>query len=248
MAPEKRCDTTGQGVFRLSMAHLLGALVLLLVTAPFVMDLPAGPFIESGLLTLVLLTAVLAVGGRRRTLFAAVAFVAPAIAAGWLWHMRPDLIARELSLLAAIAFVVFVILHLLRFILLTPRVTSETLCAAVGTYLMIGLLWSFAYTLVGLINPGAFRFAGNPDAGRFMHGFESLYFSFTTLSTVGYGDIIPVANGARMLAMLEAMSGMFYVAVLIARLVALQTTAPPAEFSPSSRTPETPPMQPGRSE
>src|SRR5262249_943088 len=127
----------------------------------------------------------------------------------------------------------------LRFILRTPRVTSETLCAALATYLMMGLLWSFAYTLVGLIIPEAFRFAGNPDAGRSMHGFESLYFSFTTLSTVGYGDIIPVANVARMLAMLEAVSGMFYVAVLIARLVALQTTAtPPAEAPRHDAAPE----------
>ena len=62
-----------------------------------------------------------------------------------------------------------------------------------------------------------------------MNGFTGLYFSFITLSTVGYGDIIPVSQMARMLAIVEAMFGTFYVALLIARLVSLYSFKSPSE-------------------
>ena len=62
-----------------------------------------------------------------------------------------------------------------------------------------------------------------------MNNFNALYFSFTTLSTVGYGDIIPVSGVARMLAMVEAVFGMFYVTLLIARLVSLYCSKGPLE-------------------
>jgi len=64
-----------------------------------------------------------------------------------------------------------------------------------------------------------------------MNGFTGLYFSFITLSTVGYGDIIPVSEVARMLAVVEAMFGMFYVTLLIARLVSLYTSKSPVEVA-----------------
>jgi hypothetical protein len=62
-----------------------------------------------------------------------------------------------------------------------------------------------------------------------MNGFTSLYFSFITLSTVGYGDIVPASEVARMLAMVEAMFGMFYMTVLVARLVSLYSSKTPLE-------------------
>jgi hypothetical protein len=223
------------------MVHFLIALILLLVTAPFVMELSYGQLIESVLLTLVLLTAVLAVGGRRRTLLAVAALVAPALIGNWLWRMRPDLLPREVSLVAAIAFVAFVTVHLLRFILCAPRVDFEVLCAAVSTYLLMGVLWSLAYTLVGQLIPRAFQVGVKPDAGRALAGFESVYFSFATLSSLGYGDIIPVANVARMLAILESTTGLLYVTLLIARLVSLYASAPPRQLPQPSETMENQP-------
>ena len=95
------------------------------------------------------------------------------------------------------------------------------LCAAVATYLLLGLLWSLLYGLAGRLIPDAFVFSAGPPASRSMQGFTALYFSLITLATVGYGDIVPVAGVVRMLAAMEAIIGMFYVALLIARLVSL---------------------------
>jgi voltage-gated potassium channel len=112
---------------------------------------------------------------------------------------------------------------LLRFILRAPSVNIEVLCASIAAYLMLGLMWTMAYWLVDQLTPGAFSF--NTNAGpRSMNGFTGFYFSFITLSTVGYGDITPVSKVARMLAAMEAMTGLLYVAVLIAQLVGLYST------------------------
>ncbi len=78
-----------------------------------------------------------------------------------------------------------------------------------------------AYWLVDVLIPGAFVFNTSAATKETMEGFNAFYFSFITLSTVGYGDITPISKVARMLAATEAMTGLLYVAVLIARLVAL---------------------------
>jgi voltage-gated potassium channel len=126
-------------------------------------------------------------------------------------------------------FIGFVVLEFLRFILRAPRVDFEVLCAGIATYLMLGLLWSFAYILVDRLVPDSFIFTVGPVSSRSMNDFNALYFSFTTLSTIGYGDIIPVSGVARMLAMAEAVFGMFYVTLLIARLVSLYSSQSPRE-------------------
>ena len=75
-----------------------------------------------------------------------------------------------------------------------------------------------AYWLVEQLTPGAFAFNTTTGTKETMEGFNAFYFSLITLSTVGYGDITPVSKVARMLAAMEAMTGLFYVAVLIRTL------------------------------
>jgi hypothetical protein len=75
--------------------------------------------------------------------------------------------------------------------------------------------------MVAQLNPAAFNLPATPGGTSTMTGFNGFYFSFMTLCTVGYGDITPVSKSARMLAVLEAIVGLFYVAVLISRLVAV---------------------------
>ena len=216
-----------EGFWRLSILHFLIALVLLLLTVPFVLESPGGKQIESAFITVVLLSGVLAVGGSGRRLIAGALISIPAVAGTWLDHFQPNYWPKELTLAAALVFATFVIIHLLKFIMSAPHVDFQVLCAGISNYLMLAMLWSFAYTLVARLIPQAFAFSAGPDRNHSLTGFEALYFSFCTLTTVGYGDIVPLANAARMLAMLEAATGTIYVTVLIARLVALYSAAPP---------------------
>ena len=211
--------------YRFSMVQLLIALAVLLICAPFLEELEGGHLILSVLFSLVLLAAVIAVVDRKRSLAIALVLAVPAITARWINNFRPDLVHPAVFLVCALLLLGFVIGHLLHFILHAPVVTVEVLCASIAAYLMLGLMWTVAYWLVDQLTPGgAFSFNTSRDA-QTMNGFTGFYFSFITLSTVGYDDITPVSQAARWLAAMEAMTGLLYVAVLIARLVSLYSSA-----------------------
>jgi Ion channel len=234
-APQPKPDTAPpdsvkhparSGKFRFSAAQFLVALVVLFIAFPF-LELfgdKAGDNLEALLMTLVLVSGVLAVGRSRRTLVLAVVLVSPALAARWINMFRPDLVPPEVYLVPALAFIGFVMLQFLFFILRAPRVNSEVLCAGVAGYLLLGIIWMFAYILVARVHPGSFSYNVGPPPEHSLASFDAFYFSFITLSTVGYGDITPVTHMARTLAMTEAMTGTIYMAVLISRLVALYTS------------------------
>ena len=207
---------------RFSTVELLVALALLFFSFPFVEEVKGGDVIMSILLSLVLLSAVLAVADRKGVFVIALVLAIPAIGGRWINHFRPDLVPPPVFLIAGLALIAFVVANLLRFVLRAPSVNTEVLCASISAYLMLGLLWTVAYWLVALVNPNAFSFNTGPK--ETMVGFNAFYFSFITLSTVGYGDITPVSRIARWLAATEAMTGLLYVTVLIARLVSLYST------------------------
>jgi hypothetical protein len=91
-------------------------------------------------------------------------------------------------------------------------------------YLVMGLLWSFIYTLLFAVDPESIRLASvvhSEEGGRNVFS-EMYYFSFVTLTTLGYGDILPVSRLARSLATMEAIVGQLYLAVVVASLVGIQ--------------------------
>jgi hypothetical protein len=220
------------GTFRFSAIEFLVTLVLLFLATPMVEGLSGGDVIEAMLVTLAMVSAVLAVGGRRKTLIASLVLLTPALVGKWANRVWPHVVPPELFQAASAVFFGFVVVQLLRFILRAPRVDANVLCAGISVYLMLGLLWVPAYLLAASVaSPQlpAFSFSVPANASHVMNGFNAYYFSFSTLTTVGYGDITPVSNFARMLAILEAMTGTLFLGVLIARLVSLYSTSrPPA--------------------
>jgi ion channel len=125
-------------------------------------------------------------------------------------------------------FVVFVTVSQLRSVLRQRAVTGETICMAVSVYLLMGFSWALLYAIIFQRHPEAF--SGIPTQTKltgFQHFFPILgYFSLTTLSTIGFGDITPLTLQARYAAVAEGITGQFYLAILVARLVGLQMTRP----------------------
>lgn len=102
-------------------------------------------------------------------------------------------------------------------------ITIQRISGAVVVYLLLGLMWALAYQLIELQQPGSLNFADAPAIGDTLSA-RLVYFSFVTLSltTLGYGDITAVSPVARTLAMLEAVIGQLFPAILIARLVSME--------------------------
>lgn len=122
---------------------------------------------------------------------------------------------------ANICFLLIITYTILRSITQYKEVTADTLFGAICGYFMLGLTWSFVYLMIETIYPGSFHPSLITDA---FHSTEqnSFYFSFVTMTTVGYGDILPLSNFARTCAWLEAVTGEVYLAVWIAQLVGLK--------------------------
>ena len=129
---------------------------------------------------------------------------------------------KLLMLLVQVIYSLFLIAALVtinRKIFLVKKVNSDTIKGGISVFFLIGIVWALFYSIIATLDPQAFSQSGdNIDL------FDSIfYFSFTTLTTLGYGDITPVSDIARTLANLEAIVGMMYPAIYIARLVSLYT-------------------------
>lgn len=145
------------------------------------------------------------------------------ITPGTLWQ-----VASEAATLLAI-FAVMAILSL-RILFRRGHITAVSIQAAIAIYLLFGLAWANAYLIVIQIDPHSFQSAIGLSSISVSGWY---YYSYVTLTTLGYGDIIPVARVSRSLAVGEALTGQLYLAVLVARLISMEITAYSAENSKS---------------
>lgn len=241
---KRRVAIPPMGRWRFTGTGVLCMLVLSVITAPFLEGSDAGLLVESAMVSLVLASAVLAVGGKPRTLIMALALAIPAMAFKWLHFVRPASVPPELHLTFAILTIGFVALQFLRYILAAKRVDTSVLCTGIAAFLLVAVLWSLLYQIIDRQVPGSFTFTVGSQPNKEMKGPMALYFSFITLCTVGYGDIVPTSAVARMCAMLEGATGVFFIAVLISRLMSLYTadpsTNPQKEALPDTAPPRAP--------
>ena len=121
------------------------------------------------------------------------------------------------SFLSLFGFLLVAIIFTLKQVAIGTEANSNRLVGAVCIYLLLGDIWAIAYTVLDLFSPGSFTgFSPEKDQGW---DSEWLYFSFVTMTTLGYGDISPVSATARALAYVQAVFGQFYIAILVAGLV-----------------------------
>ena len=217
---------------RQPFATLLLGLLALLVIYPRFERTGVGVPLWAGLLTVVLLGAVRAVASRRWALVLTLALLVPAFVSIWLRMVTPDRVPSAVPTALVLLFCMTVVVLLLEDVLTRGMVDRDVLLGAVCIYLLLGLTWAMAYSLAGMLDPPALALGDGSAPGTFG---EHLYFSFVTLTTLGYGDILPVSPVARSLAYLEAAVGVLYVAMLVARLVTMYQVSGPA---PDDRPPE----------
>jgi len=139
-----------------------------------------------------------------------IGLVGHTLAGHHLWH--------GVALASAAGLFALLVVMILTDVVRVQTVTMDTVFGAATVYLALGLLWSMLYALVALVEPGSFL---TPAAKPHLQDFA--YYSYVTLTTVGYGDVVPVSRPARGLAVMEGLIGQLYLAVMIARLVSLQT-------------------------
>jgi voltage-gated potassium channel Kch len=212
----------GRAYLRQRYTILFYTLLLTMVAAPVfaALDFP-GVLIEF-LLAANLLAAVLPVGAgkARRVLLAMMALVWLARSAtAWLEH--PALSAMTLGIWTVIGLLAAA--GALRFAMRAASVDAEHLYAALSAYLLAGIFFGLFYWVLEQSWPGTFAVAG--DFSRM----SAIYFSFVTLATLGYGDIVPRTDVARALAIVEGVGGQLFLAVMVARLVSLYTRGKTAQ-------------------
>ena len=116
----------------------------------------------------------------------------------------------------------FALGHLVHYVLRVDVMTADKLYGAVAAYMMLGLLWALCYGVVHYFYPGAYAVQGAPTE---LDIAELVFFSFVVLTSTGFGDIVPLLMPSRFLAVLEALTGVMYVAILIARLTGVYPVA-----------------------
>jgi hypothetical protein len=210
---------TGKGDVRLAYlrnryAILFYTLLLTTVTVPlFAAFELTGALIEF-FLAANLIAAVMPTGtvrSRRLGLtFITVAWLAR-LATAWFDH--PAISAMTLGLWTVIG--LFAAANAVRFAMGAVKVDAEHLYAALSAYMLAGIFFGLFYWILEQIGPGTFAAPG--DFSRM----SGIYFSFVTLATLGYGDIVPRTDVARGLAILEGVGGQLSLAVMVARLVSL---------------------------
>jgi hypothetical protein len=193
----------------------LFALVALLVAMPFLGETPWGQVILSIFNVAVLLTAAAAVGRTWRSFVIAVILVLPVLCFRFLSLYSGQSGHIALSWGFNAGFYLFILANLFRYVFRLDLMSRDKLYGAVAAYILIALFWAQLHCLTQYFYPGAYTYAGTPQA---LDVAELIYFSFTALTTAGFGDIAPAVIQSRYLTLLEMIVGVMFVAILIARL------------------------------
>jgi hypothetical protein len=204
------------------LTTLLAMLMIAFIVSPLI-DTESARIITGILFSLILVSGVGNVSKKVLPRVFAGLLTFAAITLTWLLHYAPDRILAIWAFVFRLIFLILLTAVILRHVFQAGPVTRDRVQGAIAAYVLIGLTWAIMYHIIDLALPGAFSFSSvraNPvDHAREL---DISYFSYVTLTTLGYGDITPIHRSVRMLAVIEALIGQLYPATLLARLISQQ--------------------------
>jgi hypothetical protein len=206
-------------IFAQRCFYLFFALLLLIVVVPSLAATVSGRIAANGINLFILLAAIAAVGRSRLSFVIGILLAVPTVAFQLLGLNSNEMHYLALSWMFGGAFYFAVIIYLLRYVFSREVMSADKLYGAASAYLMVGVVWVYLYALTQYLFPGSFS-TGSGVAPSLTPG-DLIYFSFTVLTTTGFGDIAPALPLARTLVTLEQVTGTLFVAILIARLAGL---------------------------
>ncbi len=214
---------------------MLAALLILLVGVPLGSDFPvlSGPLLRGLLFSCLLLVGLWSLRSSDLVFRTGMAIAVVGIVMNVIGIRSNSAVFIYGSFAATFAFLALAVVSTLRQVVAGTEVSANRLVGAVCVYLLLGILWAIAYTVLDRLTEGSFR--GSASVEALGWDAEWLYFSFVTMTTLGYGDISPLSATARMLAYVQAVFGQFYIAVLVAGLVSAYISNR-AAASPSDET------------
>lgn len=203
-------------------SQLLAIIILLLVVAP-ILEGKTERFFVAVVLFSTIIAIIRTLNLKKRFLFLLVILVGVAFSLDIYTSFQVDLERDKFLVLIINAFyclfIAIALITINKAIFSVKKVNADTIQGGISVFFLIGIFWALLYTIVYYLDPNAFN-----QSGDTVSIFESMfYFSFTTLTTLGYGDITPVNSMAKILTNLEAVAGMLYPSIFIARLVGLYT-------------------------
>lgn len=196
---------------------LLISLILWFILSPFLESLMGLSTLVDLFVTFVLLSGVFAVIQRKGVFIFSLSFAIFTVLLRWSLHLLNISSLEPVNHILSILFMGFIVGIILSYLFTEKEITSDVIMGAICGYFMIGFLWNNVYALLEVLEPNSFQFSQASTAGAP----NFIYYSFVTLTTLGYGDITPVSNPAQSLSLLEAVMGQLYLAILVARLVGI---------------------------
>jgi voltage-gated potassium channel len=209
---------SGKGNVQGRYTALLISIVCYLFISPFLQDFPGLRSLVNIFLTGILISGIYSVIREKRVALVAACLAGPMFISIWIYQFTDIVIFAIVSACFGVLFLSFLAVLILKSVIFAKEVSSDVISGAIVVYLFIGVIWGFIFSLIEIMQPGSF----SVSVENFRQG-ESVfvYFSFVTLTTLGYGDILPISAPARSFAYLEALIGQIYLTVLVAALVGL---------------------------
>ncbi len=218
---EKTCLPFSQVCFKQRFSSLLIFIIAVILVGPLFEGFIGVRILIDILWSAIFVSAIYAISQKKRHILIAVLLALPMLGAIWTKYFVQHKALVVVGSLCGAAFFLFAIIQMLLFIYSHKEVTRDLIIGAAVVYLFMALMWTFIFIVVETLHPGSFNLPEGQDIEATR---QFVYYSFVTLTTLGYGDITPITSMARSLCILEAVIGQLYLVVQVAWLVGVHVS------------------------